>query len=75
MQVINNILVWPQRLLIPIMRNDPEVIGRMAKLYSHCGVIKIEVLQAEDLVPALTTLNRNHPWVELTADGKRRPGY
>ena len=105
--VINNILVYPQRLLIPIMRQNPEVIAQvigggtldgssrlfarppqpgypeadtavnistfftqMARMNSHCGIIKIEVLQARGLIP-VTMLGMAHPYVELTADGEK----
>ncbi|GAX84027.1 hypothetical protein CEUSTIGMA_g11451.t1 [Chlamydomonas eustigma] len=47
--VISNLLGFPSRLMLPIMKNNSDVIDAFARLNSHCGVVKVKVLQAEGL--------------------------
>ncbi len=67
--VIGNLLGWPSRLMIPIMRGNPDVISAMGRINSHCGVIKVEVIRAESL-PATNVFGTAHTHVRLTTDGK-----
>ena len=69
-------LVWPQRLLIPLLY-DADSLAKTAKMmYRHQGLLKIEVLQAENLMAPDSALQLDNlvlkkslcPFVELTMD-------
>ena len=70
---------WKQLFAKPTHPGYPEAdtavnistsFTQMARMNSHCGIIKIEVLQARGLIP-VTMLGMAHPYVELTADGEK----
>ena len=61
-------LVWPQRLVIPLLW-DAESLAKTAKMmYRHQGVLKVEVLQAENLMASDALTGKSDPFVEITMD-------
>ena len=69
-RVLNDMLVWPQRLVIPVIPNMPGV----SKLfYRHQGIVKVEVIKAEKLIASDSNLigsNTSDPIASLTTDGQ-----
>ncbi|GAX85501.1 hypothetical protein CEUSTIGMA_g12917.t1, partial [Chlamydomonas eustigma] len=71
--IMNSMLVWPQRLVVPFFWEDPLILQKIARLYyRHQGVIKVEVLRAENLV-ASDLNGYSDPFVQLSTDGQYRP--
>lgn len=77
---LNALLVWPQRMVIPLppsfkeLYESPEIMrGVMAMGNYQQGMIKIEVIKAEKLLAAdwsLRGASTSDPYVELTTDGR-----
>ncbi len=59
--------------MVPIVWNDPTIIQRMAKLfYRHQGVLRVDVLMAQDLVAADFN-GKSDPFVQVVTDGRCLP--
>lgn len=68
LSLVFRMLVWPQRLVIPLLR-DAESLAKTAKMmYRHQGVLKVEVLQAENLTASDALTGKSDPFVEITMD-------
>jgi Ca2+-dependent lipid-binding protein len=68
--ILNDMLVWPQRLVVPIIPNIPAV---SQLFYRHQGILKVDVIKAEKLVAAdmnLIGANSSDPIASLTTDGQ-----
>ena len=40
--VLNNMLVWPQRLVVPLFWDDPTILAGMAQMfYRNQGIMKV----------------------------------
>eukprot|EP00200_Dunaliella_tertiolecta_P001773 CAMPEP_0202346946 /NCGR_PEP_ID=MMETSP1126-20121109/5518_1 /ASSEMBLY_ACC=CAM_ASM_000457 /TAXON_ID=3047 /ORGANISM="Dunaliella tertiolecta, Strain CCMP1320" /LENGTH=747 /DNA_ID=CAMNT_0048938425 /DNA_START=160 /DNA_END=2400 /DNA_ORIENTATION=+ len=64
-----NMLVWPQRLVVPIL-NTPQMEYEMERLsFRAQGIMKVHVIQARGL-PVADIVGTSDAFVELTTDGK-----
>eukprot|EP00798_Chlamydomonas_sp_ICE-L_P011464 gene11464-34178_t len=80
--VIINMLVWPQRLVVPILPNNPAMDLEIERMSYRCqGVVKVKVIKATGLRSAddfgTTTglrsadaFGKSDPLVEMTTDGQ-----
>ena len=67
--ILNGFLVWPQRIVVPIM--DEKVTGPLDDLQlRHRGILKLTVVEAKD-IPRMDKMGKSDPFLEIFTDTKR----
>ncbi|KAJ9532490.1 hypothetical protein QJQ45_010556 [Haematococcus lacustris] len=68
--VLLNMLVWPQRLVVPVLPDEDMAVHVARLAYRSQGVLRVTVISAKELRKT-DTFGSADPLVELSTDGKQ----